>query len=72
MEPWFGPKSRYDTGVASWQGWLATAIFLLALAADRYWFKPEAFSLPHWTHFLSLAALTAVFLAVVYVTYDRD
>lgn len=72
MAPWFGPKSKYDTGIASWQGGLATLTFLLALAADRIWFKPVELGLPPWTRAVSAIALAAAFFILVYVTYDRD
>jgi hypothetical protein len=72
MTPWFGPKSKYDTGIASWQGWLAPLVFLLALAANRIWFGPTELGLPSWAPTVSAAAVVAVFLAVVYFTYDRD
>ncbi|HEX4270987.1 MAG TPA: hypothetical protein VHZ32_06355 [Rhizomicrobium sp.] len=72
MSPWFGPKRKYDTGIASWQGWLATLIFLLALAADRAWFKPAELGLPPWSRAASAMAVVAVFLTAVYVTYDRE
>ncbi|HEX4176959.1 MAG TPA: hypothetical protein VHY57_00915 [Rhizomicrobium sp.] len=72
MTPWFGPKSKYDTGIASWQGWVATLVFLAALAANRLWFKPAEFGLPSWSRPASTAAVVVIFLAVVYFTYDRD
>ena len=72
MAPWFGPKRKYDTGIASWQGGLATLIFLLALAADRTWFKPAEWGLPPWTRAVSAIAILALFLVVVCLTYDRD
>jgi hypothetical protein len=72
MEPWFGPKRKYDTGIASWQGWVATLVFLLALAADRIWFKPAELGLPPWSRPISAVALATIFFILVYVTYDRD
>lgn len=72
MTPWFGPKRKYDTGVASWQGWLATLVFLLVQAADRIWFKPAELGLPPWSRAVFAVAVLVVFLAVVYFTYDRD
>ncbi|HVW72979.1 MAG TPA: hypothetical protein VHC39_05030 [Rhizomicrobium sp.] len=72
MTPWFGPKRKYDTGIASWQGGLATLIFLLVLAANRIWFKPAELGLPPWSRLASAMAVVAVFLMVVYFTYDRE
>jgi len=72
MAPWFGPKRKYDTGVASWQGWVATLAFLLAMAADRMWFKPASLGLPSWSRAASSLALVFAFLSLVYFTYNRD
>lgn len=72
MLPWFGPKSRYDFGVANWQGWLAIVIFMTASWALRTFFKPEAFGLPHWAKPAATLGLIACILAVVWATYDRE
>lgn len=72
MTPWFGPKARYDCGIASWQGWLATAIFLAAIFADRQFFQPSIFDLPSWTKPASTGALILCFLALVWSKYERE
>lgn len=72
MTPWFGPKGRYDFGIASWQGWLATLLFLICLAADRILFQPATLNLPVWTKSVSTGALTFAFLALIWARYDRD
>jgi hypothetical protein len=72
MTPWFGPKSRYDTGIASWQGWLALLVFLGLLFGDQEFFRPAAWGLPGWAAAASKAVLLAGFLGLVWLKYDRD
>jgi hypothetical protein len=72
MTPWFGPKDRYDFGIASWQGGVATAMFLAALFADRRFFQPGAFNLPVWTKPASTCAVILCFLALVWLKYERE
>ncbi len=72
MPVWFGPKSRYDFGVASWQGWLVVAVLMTALWALRLFFKPELFGLPHWAKPAATGAVVLAFSALIYVTYDRN
>jgi hypothetical protein len=72
MARWFGPK-RIGFGVSprSWQGWLASAIFVVVLVAVRL-IKPESFGYPHWTRPAAITAVIVAFLGLVYLKYERD
>jgi hypothetical protein len=72
MKGWFGRK-RFGIGVgpASWQGWLATAILILALIGDRA--VPYArWGWPGWAHQSGSVAALVLFLVVVWLTYSSD
>ena len=73
---WFGPK-RIGWGVSprSWQGWAVTAVFIALLAASMRWLRPileDSTGLPPMAlGFLIVGSWLAVFLSVVWLTYDR-
>lgn len=64
---WFGPK-RFGWGVspASWEGWAATGLVILAMVVTANLFREEA---RVWA--LMLAEI-AVYLVVVNLTYDKN
>lgn len=69
---WFGPK-RFGIGAApaSWQGWVATALLILAVIADHD--VPYArWCWPGWAHQSGSVAALIIFLIVVWLTYSRD
>ena len=69
---WFGPK-RFGFGAspASWQGWLATALLILALIADHK--VPYArWGWPGWAHQSGSVVALILFLIVVWLTYSSD
>ncbi|WGM30290.1 hypothetical protein [Brevundimonas sp. NIBR11] len=64
---WFGPK-RFGWGAspASWQGWAATGVFILAMLLTGNLLRDVA-----WVWALMLAEV-AIFLAVVILTFDKN
>ncbi|MGV3578238.1 hypothetical protein [Brevundimonas sp.] len=64
---WFGPK-RFGWGAspASWQGWAATGVFILAMLLTGTLLRDVA-----WVWAVMLANV-ALFLAVVVLTYDKN
>lgn len=64
---WFGPK-RFGWGAspASWQGWAATGVFILAMLLTGNLLRDEA-----WVWALMLAEV-ATFIAVVILTFDKN
>ena len=62
---WFGPKAfGWGASPASWEGWLATAVFILAMGATAV-FQPGD-GLPAW---IARGVVLAAYLAVVVLTY---
>lgn len=74
---WFGPK-KIGWGVSprSWQGWVVTAIFIAILAASMRWLRPYLEQNTGWPPMaLGLAIVggwLAVYLGVIWLTYDRS
>jgi len=70
-KPWFGPKRLgWGLGPASWQGWLATAVYaglmIGGLRQINAWFPATDYgSAPP---LIAGAVMTLVFLAIVIVT----
>jgi hypothetical protein len=64
---WFGPRSNdgYGSGIAAWQGFAVTALFLGGLIAAINW-------LPHLWALAASAGLLILFLVIVRLTYDKD
>lgn len=64
---WFGPK-RFGWGAspASWEGWAATGIFVIAMLLTGNLLRDVA-----WVWALMLAEI-AIFFVVVILTYDRN
>ena len=72
MSSWFGPKEPgFELGIRSWQGWLATAVFLIFLVGPRF-INFAAFGLPSWSGTVIRIGAALIFLPLVYLTYDRD
>jgi hypothetical protein len=70
---WFGRKSvGYGVGPRTWQGWLVTALLLGGMFAGRRWFDPQQFGLAPWTRTALPITLGAVFLLVMWLTYDDE
>jgi hypothetical protein len=69
---WFGRKQvGYGIGPRTWQGWLVSAIAVAALIGHR-WFEPQQLGLPLWLRPASAVAIGAVFLLVMWLTYDPE
>lgn len=64
---WFGPK-RFGWGAspASWEGWAATGVFILAMLLTGNLLRDVA-----WVWVLMLAEI-AIFFVVVILTYDKN
>ena len=64
---WFGPK-RFGWGAspASWEGWAATGVFILAMLLTGNLLRDVA-----WVWALMLAEI-AIFFVVVILTYDKN
>ena len=64
---WFGPK-RWGWGAspASWEGWAATGLLVLAMTVTANLFREEA-----WVWAPMLAEF-AVYLVVILLTYDKN
>jgi hypothetical protein len=72
MAPWFGPKDRYDGGIASWQGGVVAVLFLAAFFYVANVFRPTDYGWPVWSkHAISLG-MVAGLLLLVWVKYDRE
>jgi len=72
MAQWFGPREPgFALGIRSWQGWVATALFIALLAGAR--FTPfAAFGLPAWLGKIAPLGVLLIFLSIVYWKYERD
>ena len=65
---WFGPKVfGWGASPASWQGWAATGVFILAMVATGL-VQPSD-GLVAW---IARGVVLAVFLGVIAVTYRSD
>ena len=64
---WFGPRSNdgYGSGIASWQGLVVSVLFLGGVIA-------VIDLLPHLLALAAVAGLLVLFLAIVWLTYDKD
>ena len=64
---WFGPK-RWGWGAspASWEGWAATGVFILAMGVTGYLFDNDIW---RWAAMLVEIAL---FLVVILMTFDKN
>jgi len=64
---WFGPKVfGWGASPASWEGWLATLIFVLAMVGAMRFFAER----PHgW---IAPVAVIAVYIVTVILTYRRN
>ena len=66
---WFGPKTfGWGVSPASWEGWLATLVFVLAMIAVSLWVHPTD-GAAAW---LARGGLLAAYLGLIAVTYRRD
>ena len=64
---WFGPKRiGWGASPASWEGWAATGVFILAMLLTGNLFRDAA-----WVWAMMLANVV-IFLAVVILTYDKN
>jgi hypothetical protein len=73
MAAWFGPKfTGFGFSPRTWQGWLATAALVAGLVYHRFFFRPEAYGVPHWAKPESAAFLIVAYLLMAYFTYDPD
>ena len=64
---WFGPKRiGWGASPASWQGWAATGVFILAMLLTGNLLRDAA-----WVWALMLAEVAA-FIAVVILTFDKN
>jgi hypothetical protein len=71
MAPRFGPKSRYDGGIASWQGLIVSLIFLPLFVYLMAIFRPAALGWPDWSGKALALGLGAGFILLALVKYDR-
>lgn len=68
-EPWFGVKEYgLDIGPKSTAGWVATIVFVLAMATTPSFVA--ALHDPRWTIYAGFAALGVVFLALMAAKSD--
>ncbi len=72
MEPWFGPKERYDFGVASWQGAVTGLLFFAAIFFLAHFFRPADLGWPEWSREALLVSVLVSFCVLVWTKYDRD
>ena len=73
MTQWFGPKRiGYGIGPRSWQGWLATALLVAAIAGVDIYFRASFPGLPHWTKAAATGGLLLAFMILIYFTYEKD
>lgn len=64
---WFGPKRiGWGASPASWEGWAATGVFILAMLLTGNLLRDVA-----WVWALMLAEV-AIFFVVVILTYDKN
>lgn len=64
---WFGPKVfGWGASPASWEGWLATAVFVAAMIGVGLLFEHRSWG---WA---PPFGILAVYLVVVVLTYRRD
>ncbi len=72
MAPWFGPKDRYDGGIASWQGLVVALLFLPVFFYVVNVFRPADYGWPAWSRHAISLGLIAGLLLLVWAKYDRD
>ena len=72
IKGWFGPKTfGWGVSPASWQGWLVTALFILAaIAAFRV--PTIQWGWPGWSRQAIYAGDLILFLLVVWLTYADE
>ncbi len=64
---WFGPKRiGWGASPASWEGWAATGVFILAMLITGNVFRTEP-----WV-WIAMAFELIAFLAVVVLTFDKN
>ena len=68
MAEWFGPK-EVGVGIRSWQGWVATAIFV-ALVFGVGSVSPATIGV--WLKLALIAAIIIGYLILVFANYERD
>lgn len=74
---WFGPK-KLGWGISprSWQGWLATLVLLLGVAASVRWIGPLVSERTGIDRIMTTPMIVAVWLALygllIWQTYDRE
>lgn len=73
---WFGPGKTGGAGPRTWEGWVATGLMVVMVAASLYWLRPiiaEATGMPLLLATLPLLpAWILIYGAVVWFTYDRE
>lgn len=73
---WFGPGKTGGTGPRSWEGWVATFLMVVMVAASLYWLSPmiaHATGIhPRLAGVLMLPAWLLIFGSIVWFTYDRE
>ena len=70
---WFGPKSSgIGVSPASWQGWLATLLFLLVLFGVKFFFRPQDFGFPDWSRAAAIGSLVVGFVLLTFLTYGEN
>jgi hypothetical protein len=73
---WFGPGKRGGVGPRTWEGWLATALMVVMVAASLYWLRPLVAQWtgvhPRLAGVVMLPAWIVIYGAVVFFTYDRE
>lgn len=72
MEPWFGPKQRYDFGIARWQGGVAGLLFFAVICFLGHFFRPAELGWPEWSRQALMLSVLVSFGALVWAKYDRD
>ncbi|MBN9587570.1 MAG: hypothetical protein J0G99_01055 [Alphaproteobacteria bacterium] len=70
---WFGPKLvGWGPSPRSWQGWLATALFVVALVGGNVLLRHTGWGAHRLNRLVVDGALLAVFLAMISLTYDAN
>ena len=72
MEPWFGPKQRYEFGIARWQGAVAGLLFLAVIFLLQHFFRPADLGWPKWSRQALMLSALVSFGLLVWHKYDRD
>ena len=72
MAQWFGPKEPgFELGIRTWQGWLATVVFIALLVGVRF-IPFQILGFPLWAKNVVPGAVVVIFLSLVFWKWERD